>query len=144
MSNIPTNHLIRDMAVIDRKHFWVGGGNGVILKYTDPNPVNIDIDGSPVLPSHFKLLNNYPNPFNPTTTIKYQIPEVNFITIKIYDVLGNEVAILVSEEKPAGSYEVEFDATKLPSGIYFYRLQAVPNGRQADSFVETKKMVLLR
>jgi len=92
----------------------------------------------------FYLYHNYPNPFNPNTKIKYQIPELSFVTLKVYDVLGNEIAKIVSEEKPAGSYEIEFDASSLPSGVYFYRLQAVPTGRQAGSFAETKKMVLLR
>ena len=77
------------------------------------------------------------NPFNPTTTIKYQIPELSFVTLKVYDVLGNEIATLVYEEKPVGSYEVDFNAIGLPSGIYFYKLQA-------GSFVETKKMVLMK
>ena len=71
------------------------------------------------------------------TTIKYQIPDAGFITLKVYDVLGNEVTILVSEEKTTGRYEAEFNATNLPSGIYFYRIQA-------GSFVETKKMVLMK
>jgi hypothetical protein len=88
-------------------------------------------------PKTYLLSQNYPNPFNPTTTIKYQIPELSFVTIKVYDVLGNEISTLVNEEKPVGSYEVEFNATALPSGIYFYRLQA-------GSFVETKKMILLK
>jgi len=96
------------------------------------------------MPEFYVLSQNYPNPFNPTTIIKYQIPELSFVTIKIFDVLGNEVAALVNEEKPAGSYGVEFDATNLPSGIYFYQLQALPTGRQAGSFVETKKMVLMK
>jgi hypothetical protein len=85
----------------------------------------------------YDLSQNYPNPFNPSTTIKYQIPEIYFVTIKVYDVLGNEIATLVNEEKPAGEYEVEFNGTGLSSGIYFYQLQA-------GSFVETKKMVLMR
>ena len=85
----------------------------------------------------FNLDQNYPNPFNPSTTIKYQIPELSFVTLKVYDVLGNEIAILVNEEIPTGIYEVEFIATTLPSGVYFYRLQA-------GSFVETKKMVLMK
>jgi hypothetical protein len=89
------------------------------------------------MPLSFNLSQNYPNPFNPSTKIKYQIPELSFVTLKVYDVLGNEVAALVNEEKPVGSYELEFNATSLPSGIYFYRLQA-------GSFVETKKMVLLK
>jgi hypothetical protein len=88
-------------------------------------------------PNRLVLHQNYPNPFNPSTTIKYSIPELSFVTIKVYDVLGSEVVTLVSEEKPAGSYEIEFDATALPSGVYFYQLKA-------DSFVETKKMVLMK
>ena len=85
----------------------------------------------------YKLHQNFPNPFNPTTTIKYQIPELSIVTIKIYDVLGNEIASLINEEKPAGNFEVEFNGEGLPSGIYFYRLQA-------GNFVETKKMVLMK
>jgi len=85
----------------------------------------------------YSLSNNYPNPFNPSTTISYSVPEIEFVTLKVYDVLGNEISILVNEEKPVGSYEVDFNATELPSGIYFYRLQA-------GSFVETKKMVLMK
>jgi len=96
------------------------------------------------LPNQFQLYQNYPNPFNPNTLVKYQIPELSFVTLKVYDVLGNEIATLVNGEKPVGSYQIEFDATILSSGIYFYRLQAVPTGRQAGNFVETKKMVLLK
>lgn len=83
------------------------------------------------------LLTAYPNPFNPSTTIRYQIPEMSFVTIKVYDVLGNEIATIVNEEKTIGSYEVEFDASELTSGIYFYQLKA-------DNYIETKKMVLLK
>jgi len=92
--------------------------------------------------TEFALEQNYPNPFNPTTKINYQIPELSFVTIKVFDVLGGEVATLISEEKSIGSYEIEFNShsgsvRNLPSGIYFYQIQA---GR----YVETKKMVLLR
>ncbi|HMU41935.1 MAG TPA: T9SS type A sorting domain-containing protein [Ignavibacteriaceae bacterium] len=89
------------------------------------------------LPSNFNLAQNYPNPFNPSTKIRYSVPISEFVTLKVYDVLGNEVAALVNEEKPAGTYEVNFNASQLSSGIYFYKLQA-------GSFVETKKMILLR
>ena len=92
----------------------------------------------------FKLYQNYPNPFNPTTTIKYAIPVVdaNFasttlVSLKLFDVLGRQVATLVNEVKPAGEYEVEFNASNLPSGIYFYKFQA-------GSFTSTKKMILLK
>jgi len=85
----------------------------------------------------YNLEQNFPNPFNPITHIKYQLAKPDFVTIYIYNILGMEIAKLVNEEKSAGSYEVEYDATHLSSGIYFYRLQA-------DSFIETKKMVLMK
>ena len=88
-------------------------------------------------PNSFLLYQNYPNPFNPNTTIKYNIPEQSFISIKLFDVLGREVRTLVNEEKAIGNYEVDFEAFNLPSGIYIYRLQA-------GDFIETKKMVLLK
>ena len=96
--------------------------------------VNNDIK---LLPDKYELIHNYPNPFNPSTTISYSVPEVEFVTLKVFDVLGNEVATLVNEELPAGSYEAEFNGTELTSGIYFYRIQS-------GSFVETKKMVLMK
>jgi peptidoglycan/xylan/chitin deacetylase (PgdA/CDA1 family) len=134
-------------------------GGKVTLKSTSPNSIDILND----IISDFKLEQNYPNPFNPTTKIKYSIPSVilssskddkggvtlrraqsdNKVTLKVYDVLGNEIATLVDEQKEAGYYEVEFStgsfgtATQLASGIYFYRLQA-------GNFIQTKKMILLR
>ena len=88
-------------------------------------------------PINYSLSQNYPNPFNPSTTIYYALPEKGNVELIVYDVLGNEVAILVNEEKPAGSYEVDFDGANLPSGIYFYKIQT-------GDYVETKKMILLR
>jgi hypothetical protein len=88
-------------------------------------------------PSTFELYQNYPNPFNPSTKISWQYPVAGHQSIKVYDVLGNEVATLVDEHKTAGSYEVEFDASNLSSGVYLYKLQA-------GNFVETKKMILLK
>jgi hypothetical protein len=85
----------------------------------------------------FNLFQNYPNPFNPTTTINFQIPELSFVTIKVFDVLGNEIETLVNEKISAGSYTVEFDGNELTSGIYFYKLQA-------GDFIETKKMILIK
>ena len=85
----------------------------------------------------FGLYQNFPNPFNPSTKIIYQIPEISFVTIKVFDVLGKEIATLVNGEKPAGNYEVKFDGTNLPSGIYFYQLRA-------GSFVQTKKMLMIK
>ncbi|MCU0332195.1 MAG: T9SS type A sorting domain-containing protein, partial [Ignavibacteriaceae bacterium] len=88
-------------------------------------------------PTDFVLNQNYPNPFNPATTISFSLPSSTFTSLKVYDILGNEVANLVNEEKPAGNYEVRFNASSLTSGTYFYKLQA-------GSFIETKKMILLK
>ena len=85
----------------------------------------------------FHLDQNYPNPFNPVTTIRYNIPELSFTTLKVFDLLGREISTLISEDKSSGAYEVKFDASSLPSGIYFYNLQA-------GKFNETKKMILLK
>jgi hypothetical protein len=92
-----------------------------------------------LLPKGFSLEQNYPNPFNPSTNITYKLSDREFVTLKVYDLLGNEVSTLVNEEKPAGSYNVQFsmDKLKLSSGTYFYRLQA-------GNFIETKKMILLK
>jgi len=89
------------------------------------------------IPAEYKLYNNYPNPFNPSTNIKYQITNNKFTTLKIFDVLGREVKTLVNEFQKAGVYEVSFDATDLTSGIYFYRLQS-------GDFNEVKKMILIK
>ena len=88
-------------------------------------------------PSAYTLFQNYPNPFNPSTVIGFQVPSSGFVSLKVYDVLGREVATLVNEREKAGSYSVTFDAGNLPSGVYFYRITA-------GSFVETKKLVVLR
>ena len=118
------------------------GGNGSANIYASltvefiPDIIT-DVQQSQDVISDYSLEQNYPNPFNPATTIKYQIPELSFVILKVYDVLGEVIAILVNEERTAGNYEIEFDATTLPSSIYFYRLQA-------GSFVETKKMVLMK
>jgi hypothetical protein len=90
-----------------------------------------------VVPAGFSLFQNYPNPFNPSTVISYQLLVNSHATLKVYDVLGREVVTLVNEQKSAGVYQVTFDAHLLPSGVYFYRLQA-------GSYLETRKLVMLR
>jgi hypothetical protein len=90
-----------------------------------------------LVPDEYLLEQNYPNPFNPSTSIKYQMPENGFVTIKVYDMLGNEVATLVNEIQEAGNHSVEFDAATVSSGIYFYIMQA-------GNFTQTKKMTLLK
>jgi hypothetical protein len=97
--------------------------------------VNIKEDKNIKIPNTFNLFQNYPNPFNPETTISYNLPQNSFVKLKIYDNLGSEIAVLVNEEKPAGYHTVKFDASKLSSGIYYYRLQS-------GEFVSTRKMIL--
>ncbi|MCG6913041.1 T9SS type A sorting domain-containing protein [bacterium BMS3Abin03] len=139
--------------------FVEGHGNSNSPKqysYTDKNPIDgsnfkyrlkqIDTDGKfeysaavnvKLVPDEFTLYQNYPNPFNPNTKIKYYIPKSSQVQIIVYDILSNEITTLVNEEKPAGNYEVQFDASNLPSGAYFYKLQA-------GSYTKTMKMLLLK
>ena len=118
---------------------WIVGGGigqpGVILHTTNGGVVS-DVNENNII-SEFELSQNYPNPFNPSTDIQYQIPERNFVTLKVFDVLGNEVASLLNEEKEAGSYESTFYAEEFSSGIYFYQIKA-------GEFIETKKMILIK
>jgi hypothetical protein len=115
---------------------WINAGGSTTI---------ISDDESDLL-SDFNLSQNYPNPFNPSTKIKFTIPQSpliggggrgGLVTLKVYDVLGNELTTLVNQEKPAGEYEVEFNSINLPSGVYFYQLKA-------GSLVETKKMILMK
>ena len=95
--------------------------------------VEVDID----LPLDYSLDQNYPNPFNPTTTIRYAIPEDNFVSIKLYDVLGNEVITLVNEQKQAGRYEMLFNASNIASGVYYYQINS-------GNFTQTRKLMLMK
>ena len=83
------------------------------------------------------LEQNYPNPFNPSTIINYSLPNAQYIMLKVYDILGNEIAVLVNEKQNAGVYSVDFNGANYPSGIYYYKLEA-------GSFSEVRKMVLLK
>jgi photosystem II stability/assembly factor-like uncharacterized protein len=115
---------------------WCGSINDSVYKW-DSEILITSVEEFVTKVDNFILSQNYPNPFNPSTTIRYSIPTSEFVTIKVYDVLGNEIATLVNEDKPAGSYEVNFNAAKLSSGIYFYSLQA-------GSFTQTKKLILIK
>jgi hypothetical protein len=92
---------------------------------------------SQLIPNHFDLYNNYPNPFNPSTTIRFAVPEISNVKIEVYNLIGERITTLINEIKTAGYYEVQFNASNLASGIYFYRIQA-------GNFVESKKMILLK
>jgi hypothetical protein len=114
---------------------------------------NVDDGEFTFYPDEFSLSQNYPNPFNPNTVIGYQLPVNGNVVLKIFDVIGNEVAVLVDEYKPAGEYEVEFNAEKLASrsgsaltsGVYFYQLRIGYSEKSlGQSFIQTKKMVYLK
>ena len=99
------------------------------MTYTAPPPTNPVTD--------YLLYHNYPNPFNPTTTIRYEIPQDGVVTLKIYDILGQEVATIVNEFQKADRYEIEFNSFGLASGVYIYNMKV-------NEFVESKKMLLLK
>jgi photosystem II stability/assembly factor-like uncharacterized protein len=135
----PDSAVIYDLQFTDARNGYAVGDDGVILKL-DPSLVNAEDEK--FIPDEFILYQNYPNPFNPSTNIRFQIAESGIVSLKIYDVLGNEVATLISEELTPGSYEVEFpsktgNSLRIASGIYFYQLRA---GR----FVQTKKMIFIK
>ncbi|MBK7254286.1 MAG: T9SS type A sorting domain-containing protein [Ignavibacteria bacterium] len=109
---------------------WVVANGGLITGFSNPSVTNL-------IPDNFSLKQNYPNPFNPSTVISYSIPKSGLVTLKVYDVLGKEVASLINEVKTSGSYEYQFNGTNLSSGVYFYRLES-------GNFSDTKKMFLLK
>ena len=135
-----------DYSVLEHFAYGIGlievlGGIGGILTYAKIDGkeygYTVSVDDNKSLPSNVVLFQNYPNPFNPSTVISWQLKESSFVTIKIYDTRGREIKTEVNQYYPAGIYSRNFDATKLPSGVYFYRLTA-------NKFTETKKMILIR
>jgi len=107
--------------------------------YTDPPPCIVGIRSSRMdeIPGTYLLSQNYPNPFNPSTSINYSMPKAGFVSLKVYDILGREVANLVNQYKQAGNYIVDFNASAFTSGMYFYKLEV-------NDFVSVKKMVLVK
>jgi hypothetical protein len=120
-------------------------GGGVIYAGFGPSKIWFNGSGitteidpiSEIIPQNFSLSQNYPNPFNPVTKISFAIPKNNFVTLKIYDISGREVATLINKEMTAGEYEATFDATKLSSGVYFYKISS-------GNFSDVKKMMLIK
>jgi photosystem II stability/assembly factor-like uncharacterized protein len=131
----------------DGQSLWAATEQGYVLRRDnfDGLPVSVHEINQNV-PEKFMLEQNYPNPFNPSTTIRYSIPAGTTakVTLSIYDILGNQIAELVNEEKPPGEYQVQWNAESFSSGVYFYQLKAIPLGRQAESFISTKKLLLMK
>ena len=123
--------------IIHNNYLFVGCGNNGWVWRRPLSEMITDVKDIEQLPKEFALNQNYPNPFNPSTKISWQLPIGNLVKLKVYDILGREIVTLVNEYKPMGQYETEFNSANLPSGIYFYRLQA-------GNFVEIKKMMLLK
>ena len=107
------------------------------VAYGDTSFTIVSVENEFEQPETFTLKQNYPNPFNPSTIIQFTASSLQFVTLRVYDILGREVATLVNEEKPAGIYEVEFDGSALASGTYFYQLKI-------ENYIETKKMQLVK
>ncbi|MCX6165356.1 MAG: T9SS type A sorting domain-containing protein [Ignavibacteriae bacterium] len=129
-------HGINSFHFLDSNVGYAAGDLGVILKTTNGGAVWVS-NNTQEIPKSFELFQNYPNPFNPTTNIKYQITNSKLVTLRVYDILGKEIATLVNEKKTAGIYEVTFNGSNFASGVYFYRIQA-------GDFVQVKKMVLIK
>lgn len=125
----------RSLAVDKSNYLYVGTVDSGL--YRSVKSTDVKYDHNSEFPLYFSLSHNYPNPFNPSTEITYSIPKATDVTLKIYDLLGREVALLVNERKPAGEYTLNWNAAGLPGGVYFYRIVA-------GEFIETKKMVAIR
>ena len=116
----------------------VGTPSVTVLGSISPGRItSVDDPIHPAIPNEYTLAQNYPNPFNPTTTIQFALPTGSQVVLKIYNLLGREVATLVNEELQSGKYKVDFEANDLPSGVYFYQIRA-------GGFSKTKKLTLLK
>lgn len=152
--NSPTNNHINDVSFTDSLHGWVVGNNGIIfhtrdigwavgqngtIAYTDNAGITSTNDFFTNSPSELcRLYQNYPNPFNPVTTIEFYLPKTSNVTLKIYNILGEEVSTLVSGRLNSGAHQYEWSwSAGMTSGVYLYRLET-------GEFVQTKKMILMR
>jgi photosystem II stability/assembly factor-like uncharacterized protein len=134
--NSGTSFALRSLFMLDSVTGWVVGDNGVILSTQNGGWVGITQSNSEI-PERFSLSQNYPNPFNPSTKIQFDVPKSSYVKLAVYDMLGREVSSLVNQQLQAGTYEYEFNAATLNSGIYFYKIST-------DNFSEIKKMILIK
>jgi hypothetical protein len=142
-----TGYSLGHVNLTGNRRIWsVGGCPFAAYASAGVNVLEFGVNISPVsgvvpitsqIPTQYRLEQNYPNPFNPVTKINFEIPKTGFVSLKVYNVLGREVANLVNTVKNAGNYSVDFDGTNLSSGVYFYKLES-------NGFVDTKKMMLIK
>jgi ligand-binding sensor domain-containing protein len=141
-SLLPDNHVTSiDVDTYGNK--WIGTVNGLSVYNKSGIVTFIEEENTNFNSNNFNLSQNYPNPFNPSTIINYSLIEAGIVSIKVYDILGSEVATLVNETKPAGTYEVEFNASQLPSGVYIYRMSVGSSGK-AGGYTASKKILLVK
>jgi len=136
-SGLPKNTTVWSFAFNDAGQVFAGTAGGGVFRSVEATTVSVE-SSIDIAPKNFALSQNYPNPFNPSTIISYSISKSDFVTLTIYDIIGRKIQTLVGEFQKANTYSVNFDASKLSNGVYFYRLQI---GRD---FVETKKMLLIK
>ncbi|OPX34490.1 hypothetical protein B1H10_03600 [candidate division KSB1 bacterium 4484_188] len=138
----PENSAIFDLTFCDPQNGYAVGDSGAILKYDFLSNANTQNKPAAQL-SRFQLEQNYPNPFNSRTTIRFQIPAEGFVQLKILDMFGRQIALLINEKRTAGSHRVDFVAKSLPSGYYFYSLTFSPE-KNTGSFTRIRKMLLVK
>ncbi|MFC2085244.1 T9SS type A sorting domain-containing protein [Bacteroidota bacterium] len=136
MTSGTTEHL-NGINFIDSETGWAVGGNKILKTTTGGITTSVEETETKSVMDNFCLSQNYPNPFNPSTKIQYSVPQNSNVIIRVFNILGNEIETLVNEEKPTGIYEIEFNASNLASGIYFYQLNV-------GKCISTKKMALIR
>jgi hypothetical protein len=135
---IDSSIAVSDSALIYTKYgFRYKLNSCVINGVTYSNQIGVEQEDEPNSPQSFTLSQNYPNPFNPTTTIEFAVPKAAHVKLAVYDILGREVSVLANDYYATGNYKVTFNGPGLPSGVYFYNLQA-------DGFTQTRKFVLLK
>ncbi|MBL7128656.1 MAG: T9SS type A sorting domain-containing protein [Ignavibacteria bacterium] len=132
----PTNSALYKVNFVNQNNGWAVGLNGTILKYGDSTTF-INTQYSNQNPESIILLQNYPNPFNPSTSIRFDLHKTTHVALTVYNILGEEISTLVNDKLNARSYEVDWDGSGYPSGVYFYKLTT-------DGFVDVKKMVLMK
>jgi photosystem II stability/assembly factor-like uncharacterized protein len=139
VEELATNEWLLDNSFIAQGNefsLWACGYKGTMLRLRDQLTA-VSETHTPMLDNSYQLYQNYPNPFNPSTTIKYVLPHQSFVSLKVFDVLGRELTMLVDEQKQPGEYSVTFNASELPSGVYFYRLRT-------GDVVQTRKLIVIR
>jgi hypothetical protein len=125
----PTSYLVNSNGTVRPAFTW-------LAQFIKDNPTGVKISMAE-LPTHYQLAQNFPNPFNPTTEIQYSVPRNGHISLKVYNLLGQEVAILFDGVRPSGNYIATFNGAGLASGVYFYRFVA-------SNFIDSKKLMLLK